>query len=168
MIKIFIYLITVFFSTIVFADESKDKNLKIFTGEWVSECLNQTTNPKKKCILERAMYLDKKLEKKLIIMQIQNNFNSQDLLFTLVGPLGTSIKSGVKIGVNNELLSKKPFGFNYCIKSGCVTSFLINQSTLELFKKSKKIDVEYELRSKQKMKISLSLDGFSDAFDKIK
>ena len=114
------------------------------------------------------MFIDEKLEKKMMTMLMQTNSSSEDILFTLVSPLGTLIQSGVKIGLNNELLDDKAYGFNYCIQNGCITNFLIKKKTLDMFKKSETLDVEYTLRNNQKMNISLSLEGFNDAFIKIK
>ena len=166
--KVIIFLFILFNITAAFAEDGETKNLKIFIGKWKDNCTIEASSNKKKCILERAMFIDEKLEKKMMTMLMQTNSSSEDILFTLVSPLGTLIQSGVKIGLNNELLDDKAYGFNYCIQNGCITNFLIKKKTLDMFKKSETLDVEYTLRNNQKMNISLSLEGFNDAFTKIK
>ena len=139
--KIIIFLIFFFNVTMTYAESDKTANMKIFVGKWKNICNADKSSSKKICVLERAMFIDKKLEKRLITMIMQTDSSSEDILFTLVNPLGTLIMSGVKIGLNNKLIDDKPFAFNYCDQGGCVTSFLIKKKTFDICYKSNSLDL---------------------------
>ena len=98
---------------------------------------------------------------------MQTKSSSESVRFVLVSPLGTLIQSGVKIGFDDKLISKNPYGFNLCQQFGCITSMMVKKETLERFKKSNNLNLEYIGAKGQKIEIKFSLDGFSKEFKKI-
>ena len=87
--------------------------------------------------------------------------------FTLISPLGTLIPSGVKIGFDGKFINEKGYGFNICRQIGCITSMMVKKETLDKFKKSKDLNLEYIGGNGQKININFSLNGFSEEFQKI-
>ena len=98
---------------------------------------------------------------------MQTNASSEAVRFTLISPLGTLIQSGVKIGFDNKLIRKNGYAFNICQKIGCITSMMVKKETLERFKKSDNLNLEYIGSKGQKIEIKFSLDGFQKEFQKI-
>ena len=150
-----------------YAEKNNQENLKIFTGEWKSKCFEEKDNIKEHCLLERGMFLDEKLKKRLVTILIRTNKSSKDALLTIISPLGTLIPRGVKISLDNKKLNEKAYGFNYCKQSGCFTNILIKKKEIELFKKSNALKLEYTLENQQNINIDISLKKFSAAFDKV-
>ena len=54
-----------------------------------------------------------------------------------------------------------------CQKIGCITSMMVKKETLERFKKSDNLNLEYIGSKGQKIEIKFSLDGFQKEFQKI-
>ena len=113
------------------------------------------------------MFLDEKLKKRLVTILLRTNENTKDVFFTIISPLGTLIPKGVGISFDNKKLNEKAFGFNYCKQNGCFTNIIIKKKELELFKKSKALNLEYTLENQKSLSIDISLNEFSAAFNKI-
>ncbi len=155
------------YSVSSYGEKNNQENLKIFTGEWKSKCFEKKDNINKYCLLERGMFLDEKLKKRLVTILIRTNESSKDVLLTIISPLGTLIPRGVGISLDDKKLNKKAYGFNYCKQSGCFTNIIIKEKEIELFKKSNALKLEYTLENQQNINIDISLKKFSTAFDKI-
>tara|TARA_A100001011_G_C13794338_1_gene628365 strand:- start:115 stop:585 length:471 start_codon:yes stop_codon:yes gene_type:complete len=151
----------------IYAETNDKQNLKIFAGEWKNKCFEKDNNIKKHCLLERAMFLDEKLKKRLVTILLRTNENTKDVFLTIISPLGTLIPKGVGISFDNKKLNEKAFGFNYCKQNGCFTNIIIKEKELELFKKSKALKLEYTLENQQSLSIDINLNEFSEAFNKI-
>ena len=77
------------YSVSSYGEKNNQENLKIFTGEWKSKCFEKKDNINKYCLLERGMFLDEKLKKRLVTILIRTNESSKDVLLTIISPLGT-------------------------------------------------------------------------------
>mgnify|MGYP001335894081 CR=1 FL=1 len=149
------------------ANESQKENLDLFMGKWIINCSSSSNENGKNCALERSLFIDKKRKKKLITISMQTKSSSTGVRFILVSPLGTLVQSGVKIGFDDKLISKNPYGFNVCQQFGCITSMMVKKETLERFKKSDNLNLEYIGAKGQKIEIKFSLGGFEKEFQKI-
>ena len=126
---------------------AEEKNSKIYEGKWVINCSSDSKENEKKCALERSVFIDQEMKKKLITIIMQTNLTSKAVRFILISPLGTLIPSGVKIG--------------------CITSMMVKKETLDRFKKADELNLEYVGTNGQKININFSLDGFAKEFQKI-
>ncbi len=152
------------FLNIVILSQSFGEDTKIFVGEWVTNCSDSTNDNQKICVLQRTMYVDKDLKKKLVTMGIQTKSSSNEIRFNLISPLGSLIQAGVRINFDEIPLSKKAFAFHVCERNGCITSIKFEKKILEKFKKAKSLNLEYVSRDNQKISIKISLAGFSKAY----
>lgn len=146
---------------------AEEKNSKIYEGKWVINCSSDSEKNEKKCALERSVFIDQEMKKKLITIIMQTNLTSKAVRFILISPLGTLIPSGVKIGFDGKFISDKGYGFNTCQKIGCVTSMMVKKETLDRFKKADELNLEYVGTNGQKININFSLEGFAKEFKKI-
>ena len=162
--SIFYIFLNIFILSQSFADDIKNKNLKIFAGKWITNCSTASADNQKICVLQRSMFVDKDLKKKLVTMVIQNKSSTDDIRFSLISPLGTLIQAGVKINFDDSPLKENAFAFNICQKIGCITSLTLEKKILEKFKKAKSLNLEYKAVDKQKISIKVSLAGFSKAY----
>ncbi len=167
-IKKFIIVLVVTFTPFnVLTEESKTENLDLFMGNWVAKCSSDSNENKKSCALERSLFVDQEKKKKLITIIMQTKSSSKGVRFVLVSPLGTLVNSGVKIGFDGKLISENAFGFNICQQIGCITSMMVKKKTLERFKNSDNLNLEYIGSKGQKIEIKFSLVGFEKEFKKI-
>ena len=163
-IKILIILIVILVPKNLFSEDLKTENLKLFMGKWIINC---NSDNKKKCALERSVFIDKEMKKKLITVVMQTELPSKNVRFVLISPLGTLIPSGVKIGFDGKFISDKAYSFNVCRQIGCVTSMMVKKETLDRFKNSNDLNLEYIGTNGQKININFGLDGFTKEFKKI-
>ena len=161
----FIFVLIVFLSFQNLLAEEKDS--KIYEGKWIINCFSESKENEKKCALERSVFIDQEMKKKLITIIMQTNLSSKAVRFVLISPLGTLIPSGVKIGFDGKFISDKGYGFNSCQKIGCITSMMVKQETLDRFKKANELNLEYVGPNGQKINVNFSLDGFAKEFQKI-
>ena len=154
-------LITIFLPTHLIAE---DKNSKLYEGEWISNC---SSDDKKQCVLERSVFLDKEMKKKIVTIAIKTSSDSDGVRFILISPLGTLLPQGVKIGFDGKFIGEKPYGFNICRQNGCITNMMIKDETLNKFQKGNEMNLQYVAPNGQKININLSLNGFSKEFKKI-
>jgi len=74
-------------------------------------------------------------------------------------PLGTYVTPGIKIAIDgNEPLDLE---VEYCDKQGCYAGTLLDQSLLSRLKLGRQIIVTFQHRSRQVIKLPISLAGFS-------
>ena len=163
-LKFLIILITIFAPIHL---QAEDKNLKIYDGKWLSNCSSENSENEKQCVLERSVFGDEEMKKKLVTIAMQTKSNSDDIRFVLISPLGTVIPQGVKIGFDGKFISEKPYGFNICRPNGCITSMMVKDETLSKFQKGNVLNLEYVAANGQKININLGLNGFSTEFKKI-
>ena len=162
--KFIVLLIIFFYYQNLFAEE---KNSEIYEGKWIINCSPKSKENEKECSLERSVFIDQELKKKLITIIIQKKLSSNDVRFVLISPLGTQITYGVKIGFDGKFINDKGYGFNICQKIGCITSMMFKKETLDRFKKAGKLNLEYVGANGQKINVNFSLDGFAKEFQKI-
>ncbi len=163
-IKFIIILVVILTPQNLLAEDFKTENLKLFMGKWISNC---STDNEKKCALERSVFIDKEMKKKLITVIMQTESPSKDVRFILISPLGTLIPSGVKIGFDGKFISDKAYSFNICRQIGCITSMMVKKETLERFKKAGDLNLEYVGANGQKININFDLNGFTKELKKI-
>ena len=163
-IKLIIVLIVILAPQNLFSEDLKTENLKLFMGKWSTNCVSDN---EKKCALERSVFIDKEMKKKLITVIMQTELPSKKVRFVLISPLGTLIPSGVKIGFDGKFISDKAYSFNICRLIGCITSMMVKDETLERFKKANDLNLEYVGANGQKININFDLKGFTKELEKI-
>ena len=89
-IKLIIILLVILIPQNLFADDLKAENLELFMGKWSTNCASDNEN---KCALERSVFIDKEMKKKLITVIMQTELPSKKVRFILISPLGTLIPS---------------------------------------------------------------------------
>jgi len=165
--KILILLFAILLFQNLSISEEKNQDIKMFVGQWLTNCSSQSKDAEKICTLERSIFADQKQKSKLASVIFQTSSKKNITQFTLLSPLGTLIQAGVKIGFDEKLLNEKAYAFNLCQQVGCITSFPINNEVLTRFKKGKNLDLEYISPINQKIKIKFNLNGFTKAYEKI-
>ena len=163
-IKFIIILVVILTPQNLLAEDFKTKNLKLFMGKWITNC---SSDNEKKCAIERSVFIDKEMKKKLITVIMQTESPSKDVRFILISPLGTLIPSGVKIGFDGKFINDKAYSFNICRQIGCITSMMVKNETLERFKKANDLNLEYVGANGQKININFDLKGFTKELEKI-
>ena len=101
-ISFFLLFFVCFNTKTISAEKNIQGNLKIFTGEWKDKCFEKNENTRKYCIIERGMFLDEKLEKRVITVIIRTIENSSDSLLTIISPLGTLIPKGFNVSLDQK------------------------------------------------------------------
>ena len=146
---------------------AENENLELYEGKWIEQCKDGQKENEKNCALERSLFVDKEMKKKLITIVMQTNSLTKEVRFILISPLGTLIQSGVKIGFDGNLINQNGFGFNICQQYGCITTLKMTENILNNFKKAKNLNLEYLNAQGRKIDIDFGLKGFTEQYKKI-
>jgi invasion protein IalB len=81
-------------------------------------------------------------------------------------PLGVLLSAGTEISVDGETPQK--LGFRTCDRNGCYAQASVSPQMLTSLRKGRSLTVEFKDLSDKTVRLPLSLDGFGDAYDKLK
>jgi len=74
-------------------------------------------------------------------------------------PLGTYVTPGISVTIDGSDPLK--LEIEYCDKKGCYAGILLDGSLLDNLKQGRQITVSFQHRNRQKIKLPISLIGFS-------
>jgi invasion protein IalB len=157
-----ILLIIFLFTPIVHANEVKQE---AFLSDWNSTCGSQTVSSSKICVLEKHLFYDKSMTKKMISVGFRTALN-EPVVMTIISPLGALISEGVEVDIKG--LNNKKLPFIFCDQRGCVSQIQLNEEMLAGLRKQKIVPMKYQLLNSNKAIINFDIGGFELAFSKIK
>ncbi len=160
--KYFLSLFILLFAQISIA---KDSRQEVFMADWSSSCNSQTVSSSKVCVLEKHMFYDKSLTKKMISIAFRTA-SSEPVVMTIVSPLGSLIAEGVEVEIQGLRNKKLPFIF--CDQRGCVSQIQLTEELLAGLQKQKSIQMKYQLLNSSKAVVAFDINGFDASFAKIK
>ena len=87
---------------------------------------------------------------------------------TIMVPLETFLPGGLVLKVDDQ--ETRTYPFTFCAQPGCFARMGFTQAELDTFKKGSKatLSVVPVAKANQRVEVSLSLKGFSDAFEAVK
>ena len=144
---------------------AEDKKQNIYFSSWGSSCVSQTISTKKVCGLERHVFFDRAMTRKMLSVGFRT-IEAKPVLMTIVSPLGSLISEGVSLEIG--AISVKNLPYIFCDQNGCVSQLQLDQVTLNSLIKAKKIILKYQLLNTQKATIDFDIVGFEAEFLKIK
>ena len=144
---------------------AKDVKQEAFLSDWNSNCGSQTVSSSKICVLEKHLFYDKSMSKKMISIGFRTAANEPTVM-TIISPLGALISEGVEVDIKG--LSSKKLPFIFCDQGGCISQIQLNDEMLSGLRKQKIIQMKYQLLNANKAVVNFDITGFDAAFAKIK
>ena len=144
---------------------AKDVKQEAFLSDWNSNCGSQTVSSSKICVLEKHLFYDKSMSKKMISIGFRTAANEPTVM-TIISPLGALISEGVEVDIKG--LPNKKLPFIFCDQGGCVSQIQLNDEMLSGLRKQKIIQMKYQLLNANKAVVNFDITGFDAAFAKIK
>ena len=144
---------------------AKDVKQEAFLSDWNSNCGSQTVSSSKICVLEKHLFYDKSMSKKMISIGFRTAANEPTVM-TIISPLGALISEGVEVDIKG--LPNKKLPFIFCDQGGCVSQIQLNDEMLSGLRKQKIIQMKYQLLNANKAVVNFDITGFDAAFSKIK
>ena len=144
---------------------AKDVKQEAFLSDWNSNCGSQTVSSSKICVLEKHLFYDKSMSKKMISIGFRTAANEPTVM-TIISPLGALISEGVEVDIKG--LPNKKLPFIFCDQGGCVSQIQLNDEMLSGLRKQKIIQMKYQLLNANKAVVNFDIAGFDAAFAKIK
>ncbi|GBQ40385.1 invasion associated locus B family protein [Komagataeibacter europaeus] len=130
--------------------------------DWRVIC--QQTDKAAGCIMVQQI-MDKKTHR--MVMNMELTTDPQGLRGVVVLPFGLDLGKGVTVKADNAPVGQ-PVGFRTCLPSGCIAPFAFDASVLARLRTSKTMQVAAVSTSGQTIAFPVSLNGFSNAFDRIR
>jgi invasion protein IalB len=161
-LKTFFYLA---FTSIIFTSEvsANEPGSMFFTTQWESKCQESSTSKEKICVLEKYIFEDKNQKKRIGGIVIRRSNQNQNVLITIISPLGLALSPGVEIQIGKEKASTQPFIF--CDGGGCVSQFIGDDKLIPLLIQSKDISLTYQLLNGRKIMINVGLENFRSLYE---
>jgi invasion protein IalB len=156
----------VFVFSSVFAEDAKPTaaatkpNIKAF-GNWGLLCKDRVIEKPECHIFQNLSVKDSK--KPVLHFAVGYVGDHDEPVAVLTLPLGVSLRVGVKIQVDEEKPALAPF--EYCDQVGCRVNMRIPEKSLEMMKKGKQMMVSFADLKRKEIKLPLSMEGFTDAFN---
>jgi invasion protein IalB len=144
---------------------ANDVKQEAFLSDWNSACGSQSVSSSKVCALDRHMFYDTAMTKKMISVGFRTAVN-EPVVMTIISPLGALISEGVEVDIKG--LSNKKLPFIFCDQRGCVSQIQLNEEMLAGLRKQKIIPMKYQLLNANKAIVNFDISGFESAFSKIK
>lgn len=130
--------------------------------DWRVIC--QQTDKAAGCIMVQQI-MDKKTRR--MVMSMELTTDPQGLRGVVVLPFGLDLGKGVTVKADNAPMGQ-PVSFRTCLPSGCIAPFAFDASVLARLRTSKTMQVAAVSTSGQGIAFPVSLNGFSNAFDRIR
>ena len=144
---------------------ANDVKQEAFLSDWNSTCGSPSVSSSKICVLEKHLFYDKSMTKKMISVGFRTAVN-EPVVMTIISPLGALISEGVEVDIKG--LSNKKLPFIFCDQRGCVSQIQLNEEMLAGLRKQKIITMKYQLLNANKAIVNFDISGFETAFSKIK
>ena len=129
--------------------------------DWAVQCKKTNQGTLQSCFMFQRILL-KDSEDSLLRMTVDKPEDLTEPRAVFAIPLGTYVTPGIKIKIDeNEALDLE---IEYCDKQGCYAGILLDQSLLNSLKRGRQVIVLFQHRSRQTIKLPISLMGFSTGF----
>ena len=145
--------------------EAADLKQEAFLSDWLSSCNSQSVNSPKVCGLERNLFYDKTMSKRMISIGFRT-VASEPIVMTIISPLGSLISEGVEVDIKG--LEGKKLPFILCDQRGCLSQMQLTNEMLVSLNKQKTLMMKYQLVNANKAIVNFDLTGFDVSFAKIK
>jgi invasion protein IalB len=126
--------------------------------DWAVQCQQSEQSKSSSCFMFQRI-LVKDSGESLLRMTVDRprDLGSPRAIFVI--PLGTYITPGISVRIDaNDSLNLE---IEYCDKQGCYAGILLDQSILNLLKGGRQAVVSFQNRSRQEIRLPISLIGFS-------
>jgi invasion protein IalB len=129
--------------------------------DWAVQCKKNSQGTLESCFMFQRILL-KDSEESLLRMTVDKPEDLTEPRAVFAIPLGTYVTPGIKINIDgNEPLDLE---IEYCDTKGCYAGILLEQSLLSRLKRGNQVAVSFQHRSRQTIKLPISLMGFSTGF----
>ena len=133
--------------------------------DWAVQCRKNQDGSLSSCFMFQRILLQDSADS-LLQMTIDKPEDLSAPRAIIKIPLGTYLQPGISIDIDSK--SPRNLDIEYCDKQGCYAALLLEAEILNLFKRSRLISVVFQNRSRQQIKLPISLEGFTSALTAIK
>lgn len=130
--------------------------------DWRVIC--QQTDKRAGCVMVQQI-IDRKTHRTVMNMELSPD--QQGLRGIVVLPFGLDLGKGVTMKADNAPVGQ-PVAFRTCLPSGCIVPFTLDTSVLARLRTSKAMQIAAVSASEQNIAFPVSLNGFANAFDRIR
>jgi len=136
-------------------------------GEWVVRCVTPKTtdgaNSVRVCEMTQELR-HRASNKKVLSISVQAGEKGPGLVF--VGPFGLLLSEGMKLNLGDKTLLK--MDFRTCLPSGCVAVAELKSAQINALKAGEAAHVVMMDTNNQALQVAVPLDGFADAWKRVK
>ena len=140
-------------------------NTRAISGPgWALNCKSEATEKEFECRMSQTV-VAKQSRRVLANVTFRIQTESKEPKIVVQLPLGLYLPAGATYQVDEN--PPQTLDFRACDRRGCYAQTLVTPDTLASLKKGKQLTLSFQNLAQKPIKISLSLGGFEETFDKI-
>ena len=137
-------------------------------GDWNVRCITGTPGEKDKCEIQQLIFLNENTPiADISIFKLPDSEIAVAAANVMV-PLETLLTKNFRFAFSDKIV--KEFKYSFCNKNGCLARMGLLEEDIEAMKKGtySELSITHISRPEATINLSLSLDGFTAAFDKLR
>ena len=145
------------------ADPAKQKGDQ--RRAWASTCTSTGRSSPLECALEQRV-IARETGQVLGMITIRLPSETKKPVSMIQVPLGLFLPAGVNVDVDGDMAQNFPF--QTCNANNCFVGFPISDALLERMLNGGKFNITFQYLNKKPATLPMSLEGFTDAYNRIK
>jgi len=132
---------------------------------WLSSCTTTGRGQPLECAMEqRAIVKENRQLIGMITIRIPSDTKKPVSMIQV--PLNLFLPAGVNVDVDGDLTQNYPF--QTCNTNGCFVGFPVSDTLLKQMLNGGKLNITFQYLNKKPMVLPMSLEGFTEAYNRIK
>jgi len=132
--------------------------------DWSVTCTKQTETDAQQCLMSQQLTRPNS-DQTIMSIYVRQDVADGDARMTFLVPLRVSLLNEVRTTINEEQI----LGARYqsCTPSGCLARSILDQEDIMALRAAESAVVAFDLANSQAVEITISLNGFSAAWDRM-
>ncbi len=145
--------------------QNPNKSVNTVVSDWYTSCTSDSRGGDQLCQLGRSVLLQANGQQ-VIRMSMNVPAGKKKISVVFQTPLAVLLGPGIEVQVDDN--RARNFALTSCDQKGCYANRPISDKELELMIKGANITLKFQDRARDIITTSMSLSGFTDAYNKIK
>ena len=133
-------------------------------SDWRVTCTKQTETNLQECLMSQKL-MQPNAEQPVMTIYVRPEVDDGDARMTFLVPLRVSLMDKVRATINEEQVLSAPY--QSCTPRGCLARAVLDQEAIKAFRAAESSVVAFNLANSQLVKITISLNGFSAAWERM-
>jgi invasion protein IalB len=132
---------------------------------WASSCRSAARGQPAECVLEQRA-IARETRRVIAIVTIRLPSQTRKPVTMIQLPVGLFLPAGVNVDIDGDMVQNFPF--QTCNANACFVGFPLSDALLKRMHNGGKFNITFQYLNKKPVTLPMSLEGFTDAYARIK